>query len=101
MSSAAVQHDLWSLVTGNPSIDPQALLVAIDQAATTPDHDFRTKLLIRDALAALRQYWGSDVLDARLSTAARSLRDCIDAADLGAAGFPSLERRMAEATRAE
>src|SRR5438067_2064696 len=101
MPTTPVQPDLWSLVTGAPSIDPEALLAAIEREASESHHDFRTRLLVRDALAALRHTWGAPKIDARLSSAARALADRLATENLGPAGFPTLESRMDDPTRAE
>lgn len=53
-----VRDDLWSLVKGKPQIDPQDLADAVEAQAAEADTDFRTRLLIRDSLAALQKYWG-------------------------------------------
>ena len=48
-----VADELWTLVLGRPQIDPDALAAAIVRAVLRGDLDFRTRLLIRDALEAL------------------------------------------------
>jgi hypothetical protein len=101
MAGVPAQPDLWSLVTGAPWIDPEALLAAIEREATKPGHDFRTRLLLRDALAALRRRWGGERLDARLTPAARSLAQHLSKEPLGDPGFPTLETRMSDPTRPE
>jgi hypothetical protein len=92
------KSDLWTLVRGTPWIDPEALFAAIERECHRATHDFRTRLLLRDALAALRHRWGEDRLNARLTEATRSLLRSIEAENMGEPGFPSLERRMADPT---
>jgi hypothetical protein len=60
---------LWKLVWGTPQIDAGDLADAVAAQARQDSLDFRTRLLIRDSVQALREYWGT----ARVS---RWLRDC-------------------------
>ncbi len=53
MVSTAEQSDLWTLVRGTPSIDPEALCAAMERECQSASHDFRTRLLLRDAYTAL------------------------------------------------
>ena len=47
--------DPWELVWGQPYIDCETLAAAIeDDLQYTPDPDFRTRLLVRDAARALK-----------------------------------------------
>jgi hypothetical protein len=100
-SSGPAHPDLWSLVTGAAWIDPEALLDAIERQCREPALDFRTRLLVRDALSALRNRWGADRLDGRLSREAQSRVRELAEKDLGRIGFPTLEARMQDPTRAE
>jgi hypothetical protein len=51
--------DPWELVWGQPYIDCDTLAAAIeDDLQRTPDPDFRTRLLVRDATRAMKSYWG-------------------------------------------
>src|SRR5262249_10340933 len=55
----AVQaHDLWSLVLDRQWVDPTELADAIVEQVGSNELDYRTRLLIRDSLDALRSYWG-------------------------------------------
>ena len=90
--------DLWTLIRGTPWIDPDSLLAAIERQCLESSHDFRTRLLLRDAASALQKRWGIACLDDRLSTVACAVLDRIRAEELGEPGFPTLEKRMAEAT---
>jgi hypothetical protein len=97
-----VADELWTLVLGRPQIDPDALAAAIVRAVVRGDLDFRTRLLIRDALDALRRRWGAPRVEAWVSAQACSveLRRLIDS-DMGPAGFPSLGERLMESTKQE
>jgi len=50
--------DLWSLVRGRPQIDPHDLADAVVHQAAEAPLDYRTRLLIRDSVDALKGYWG-------------------------------------------
>ena len=58
--------DLWSLVRGRPQIDPHDLADAV-AAQAAADLDYRTRLLIRDSVEALRGYWGQSARVERLA----------------------------------
>jgi hypothetical protein len=94
-------RDLWALVKGNPSIDPRALLAAVERELRRTPHDFRTRLLLRESLGALEQRWGADRVRSSLAPEVRNeaVRIC-GAQELVDAprGFPSLESRMADPT---
>lgn len=94
--------DLWSLVQGRPQIDPDALAQTVSAIAGQGQLDFRTRLLVRDALWSLRRRWGSDRLNRWLSLQPRpdALRQLLEA-DLGPAGFPTLDERLMEKTSRE
>jgi hypothetical protein len=64
----------------------------------TPAPDFRTRLLIRDAAAALRDYWGSQRFNAWLDrTSVGDRIRAILAEDLGPPGFPLIQRSLVTA----
>src|SRR5262249_15896891 len=50
--------DLWSLTRGCPEVDPGDLAAAGQEEAGPEGLDYRTGLLIRDSVEALRKYWG-------------------------------------------
>ena len=93
--------DLWSLVLDSISIDPTDLLQAIEAEAGRADHDFRTRLLLRDSYFALKNKWGVERLRMRLSPTAAAAIDRLLTEDLGEKGFSSLENRLMEHTRPE
>jgi hypothetical protein len=94
--------DLWSLALDYPQVDPSDLAEAVCQQAAEKRLDYRTRLLIRDSVDALRSYWG----DARTE---RWLADTPTADAIRAicnqqyeeVGFPSLRRRLMDKTRSE
>lgn len=98
MLTSADQPDLWKLIRGAPTIDPEALLVAFTCECERIPHDFRARLLLRDVFVALRNRWGEDRLNARLTPAHRSLMRNIEAEGMGEPKFISLEQRMADPT---
>ncbi|HVS37713.1 MAG TPA: DUF6036 family nucleotidyltransferase, partial [Gemmataceae bacterium] len=94
--SAAPPRDPWAMVWGQPVIDADRLAAAIEQdLRTTPDADFRTRLLIRDAVRALRSFWGKTRFGRWLADSpARLAIGAILAEDLGPTGFPAIRRRL-------
>ena len=97
-----VPENLWRLARSGQPIDATALAAALDEQASDPNSDFRTRLLVRDSLDALARHWGRERLEAWL--AAAPARNALRAAwnqDLGPAGFPTLQRRIMDAVRPE
>jgi hypothetical protein len=95
-------ENLWDLAfTGQP-IDASALAAALERQAGARELDFRTRLLIRDALNALAKYWGPERADAWLAeSSARETLQRVRQEDLGEPGFPSLSHRIMDATTPE
>jgi hypothetical protein len=94
--------DLWSLVQDRPQIDPTDLADAIVSQATEKTLDYRTRLLIRDGVEALRHYWGARRTDTWFASC--PLRQKIDAIcqeEFDKIGFPSLRRRLMDKTKPE
>ena len=100
MSTAARGIDLWSLVPGRPEIDPEDLLRGIEQTCCQTNLDYRTRLLVRDSIAALEQHWSRDQLHARLSPHARKTLPSI-VGDAVGEGFPTLAGRIVKAVEVE
>ena len=99
---AVKSKDLWGLTVGKPQVDATELAAAIAEQAGKPDLDFRTRLLIRDGLAALKKFWGETRLNAWLAASGR--REFIEAIcreDLGPAGFLTLPERIMDKTDPE
>src|SRR5258707_971269 len=94
--------DLWSLVRFRPQVDPEDLAEAIQAEVSRGDLDYRTRLLIRDGLEALRQHWPQEKLENWLTSASqRDQLQSIWQEDLGEAGFPSLAERVMDKTDPE
>jgi hypothetical protein len=93
----AKSKGLWGLVWGQPYVDARELAGAVQAEAAVGPHDFRTRLLIRDSVAALREYWGRERVGAWLEKcSARPLIEEICDEDLGEPGFPTLRERLME-----
>ncbi|MEO6435781.1 MAG: DUF6036 family nucleotidyltransferase [Tepidisphaeraceae bacterium] len=99
---------LWSVAGGTPHVDADALASAVEAAAQTGETlDYRTRLLIRDSVRALESHWGSDQFTNWLSRS--PVRDRIEQSsdpnsfdhDPAEIGFPSLTRRVVDATKPE
>src|SRR4051812_12806430 len=97
-----VRENLWRLARSGQPIDASELAAALEEQAGEPEPDYRTCLLMRDSLDALSRHWGSERLDQWLETSpvGEQLRT-VQAQDLGAVGFPSLARRIMDATKPE
>ena len=88
---------LWGLVWGRPQVDPAELAEAMANEIGNGEPDFRTRLLIRDSLQALQEYWGRERVAAwLLASPARAALERIWQEDLGEPGFPSLAERIME-----
>lgn len=94
-----LEKDLWSLVWGKPEVDPGDLFDAICVKAPIYDLDYRTRLLIRDSIDALRDYWGSEKLDAMLRE--RGLEEDIEdivGEEFDKVGFPFVREALMDKT---
>jgi Nucleotidyltransferase of unknown function (DUF6036) len=94
--------DLWSLVLDQQYIDPTELAEAIEDQVVRDDLDFRSRLLIRDAIDALRHHWGQHRVASWLKAcpAGRKI-EAIGREDLGRPGFPFLASQLMEPTKPE
>jgi hypothetical protein len=95
--------DLWSLALGPPAIEPLDLTAAIEDQVARQDLDYRSRVLIRDSVRALRQCWGE-------ARTARWLQESPHGREIEAIckgpfdddrGFPSLTRRVMDVTKPE
>jgi hypothetical protein len=96
---ATATLDLWSLVRRQSQIDPHDLAEAVAQQAAEESPDYRTRLLIRDSMDALRERWGDRAVGAWLAqipTRERIEAICREAFD--EVGFPSIRKRLMEKT---
>lgn len=91
-------RDIWSLVRGQPWIDPGRLLSAVDEACCRPTLNPRTRLLVRDSLDALVRRRGVAAVFDGLSPDARPVAERIRRTETGPVKFPHLEVRMADRT---
>jgi hypothetical protein len=95
-------NDLWSLaIGGHPEIDPADLAAAVqEQVAAEEPLDYRTRLLIRDSINALRDYWGQRRVEEWLSQAAhRDVLETICREEFERPGFTLIRRRLMEKTQ--
>jgi hypothetical protein len=88
-------HDLWGLVWGKPQIDPDDLAAAVEDQASEEGLDYRTRLLIRDSIEALKGYWGERrVCDWLAGSSARARIEAICAEAFERPGFPTIAERL-------
>ena len=95
--------NLWSLAFRPGQIDEQELWEALRHESRDDPTDYRSGLLVHESLSTLAQRWGEVALDRRLDAlgerGARLRRVWRSAFD--EVGFPSLERRVVNATSRE
>jgi hypothetical protein len=100
----AVQtKDLWSLVqSGPPQVDPEELAAAVEDQAGRRPLDYRTRLLIRDSVTALKKHWGEARLaDWLADSPVREQIEAICREPFAGSGFSSLAERIVEKTGPE
>jgi hypothetical protein len=91
--------DLWSLVRKRPQIDPGDLAEALREQSKEEPLDYRTRLLIRDSIEALKDYWGAPRLESWLAACAEAGRiRAICDEPFEKVGFPSIRRRLMDKT---
>ena len=91
--------DLWNLVRKRPQIDPRDLAEAICGEVRHEALDYRTRLLIRDSVEALRLHWGANRLDEWLGDCAECEQiQTICRESFDKVGYPSLRKRLMEKT---
>jgi hypothetical protein len=100
---SALPKDLWSLVQSRQHIDPRDLMAAIEDQIRSGDLDYRTCVLIRDSVKALRHYWGEERLSAWLkaSSAGKRIEEVCNQEWDDDRGFPSLMERVMDVTTPE
>lgn len=94
--------DLWMLTCGRPQVDPNDLAEAVTVEAARDNLDYRTRLLIRDSVAALKSHWGTARWKQWLES--NPQRDRIEAIlneEFDEIGFPLLEESLMEKTEPE
>jgi hypothetical protein len=91
-------EDLWTLTWGRPAVDPPSLARAVEAEASRPAADFRTRLLIRDSLLALRAAWGVERFEGWLRSSDHADRFVsILQEDLGQPGYHFSGSRIMDA----
>jgi hypothetical protein len=88
--------DPWALVWGQPYIDVDRLVKALEndlQATSAPD--YRTRLLVRDSARAIKSFWGAPKFQVWLSTSpvGERIREILQE-NIGRPGFRYIRRRL-------
>jgi hypothetical protein len=98
----AAARDLWDVTWGRPVVDADVLAQAVERQVDEPDLDFRTRLLIRDSLNALRDFWGERRFDTWFGQldVKRALTEIWNS-DLGPEGFSTLRKRIMQTLKPE
>lgn len=100
----AVDTKLWTLTTaGRPHIDADELAAAVEDQVARQDLDYRSRVLIRDSVNALRHFWGDRRVAKWLAGSPHG--QVIEAICRGPwdddRGFSSLMRRVMDVTEPE
>jgi Nucleotidyltransferase of unknown function (DUF6036) len=99
---AGLATDHRSLMNGRPQMDPGDLAAAVNEQAADEPLDYRTRLLLRDSLVALKKYWGADRFTGWLGRRpARQRLECNCNEEFERPGFTLIERRLMEKTDPE
>jgi len=100
---STLPKDLWGLVQFHQEVDPRDLAAAIEEQVVSGDLDYRTCVLIRDSVKALRFYWGNERVETWLeaSPIGAKVRAICQGPFDDDRGFPSLMRRVMDVTRPE
>jgi Nucleotidyltransferase of unknown function (DUF6036) len=95
--------DLWSLVQNHQWVDPEDLRAAVEDQVTRRDLDYRSRLLIRDSLKALRHHWGDERIEGWLSGSplGREIETICRGPWDDDRGFSSLMRRVVDVIKPE
>jgi hypothetical protein len=97
---SVAQADLWAIALERQHIDPEELSSAIKAELCRQPLDYRTRLLIRAAAAALEYSWGSTrMAEWTDQLQQRALLASIRGEQFDQIGFPSLTKRVMEPTR--
>ncbi len=91
-------RDAWQLIRSGGPIDAMQFLLSLRETACSKELDTRSRLLIRDGLAALEQHWGSGVLNRRLQSVTFPHRSDTYSATDAQEGFYTLGDRIVDAT---
>src|SRR4051794_26925585 len=95
--------DLWNVAVDRQWVDAHELAEAIEQQAVSDDLDYRTRVLIRDSVGALRHYWGPQRYRNWLaaSSAGTRIEAICNQEFEDNRGFASLRWRVMDVTRPE
>ena len=96
MKQAPPIPDPWKLVWGQPYIDCETLVHAIEEDWRQDiQPDFRTRLLVRDSAVAIRSYWGTEKFSRWLeaSSVGPQIRAILEE-QLGEPGFHAIGKRL-------
>jgi hypothetical protein len=90
---------LWLITRGRPQVDPAELSSAIVEQIEANDLDYRSRLLIRDSLVALRDFWTPHRFSQWWDNCpVRAQIEEIAADSYDKVGFPSLRKRLRDKT---
>ena len=95
--------DLWGLVNFRQQLDPRDLTAAIEEQIASGDLDYRTQVLIRDSVKALRNHWGQERVATWMAASpwGRKVEAICNREFDDNRGFPSLMRRVVDITQPE
>ena len=91
--------DAWKLVRTPGQIDAETLFDAVRRLPEIEDFDYRSEMLVHDALTVLGEHWGEPALRGRLGRCGnRTLLEGLRKKEFDKFGFWSLRHRVVEAT---
>lgn len=94
--------DLWTLARTGPQVDPIDLTHAIEREVGAFDLDYRSRLLIRDSVDALRSFWGPVRFSEWMQASPQWPQiEAICGEAFDEVGFPSIRKRLMENKTAE
>ena len=99
---APAVRDAWSLVRTPGQIDAETLFDAVRRLPSISDFDYRSEMLVHDALTVLGEHWGEAALRGRLGRCEnRALLEGLREKEFDKFGFWTLRHRVVEATDPE
>lgn len=98
---AVASKDLWSLIDQR-CIDPEELTNAIQEQLSAEPLDYRTRLLVRDSVEALKRYWGEERVAVWLGRCPDGWKiENICREQFERPGFPFLKEQVMEPSKPE
>src|SRR5262249_28283079 len=89
----------WTLFWKSPEIDPDDLAHAVEERVAAGDMDYRVRLLVRDSVEALKDYWGAPRFEGWLAQSpVRERIEAIRREEFERPGFPMLKECLVEKT---